>query len=95
VFSDLDSTLIPLFSTNHGFVCTVHSWAIFVSDHCLLFRIFACVQVFVMGDNRNNSIDSRSFGTVPMQDIMGQARQVWFSVAQGQIRWERLGLVLR
>jgi signal peptidase I len=52
-------------------------------------------QVFVMGDNRGASIDSRSFGTVPLQDILGRARQVWFSRDGGQIRWDRLGLVLR
>lgn len=52
-------------------------------------------QVFVMGDNRLNSLDSRSFGTVPMQDILGKARQVWFSNdAQVGVRWSRLGLVL-
>ena len=30
-------------------------------------------QVWVMGDNRNNSQDSRRFGTVPMDDIIGRA----------------------
>ena len=52
-------------------------------------------QVFVMGDNRGASVDSRAFGTVPLQDILGRARQVWFSSDQGAIRWTRLGLVLQ
>lgn len=51
-------------------------------------------QVFVLGDNRLRSSDSRSFGTVPMQDILGKVRQVWFSSDARGIRWERLGQVL-
>ena len=51
-------------------------------------------QVFVLGDNRLRSVDSRSFGTVPMQDILGKARQVWFSSDAQGVRWNRLGLVL-
>ncbi|MCE5257837.1 MAG: signal peptidase I [Chloroflexi bacterium] len=40
--------------------------------------------VFVMGDNRSASNDSRSFGPVPMQDIIGRAwLRYWpFSTAQ-------------
>lgn len=52
-------------------------------------------QVFVLGDNRNSSVDSRSFGTVPMQDILGRARQVWFSSDAQGVNWSRLGLVLQ
>ena len=52
-------------------------------------------QVFVLGDNRQSSVDSRNFGTVPMQDILGRARQVWFSSDESGVRWERLGQVLQ
>jgi len=51
-------------------------------------------QVFVLGDNRLLSTDSRNFGTVPMQDILGRARQVWFSSDSQGVRWGRLGQVL-
>ena len=54
----------------------------------------AAGQVFVMGDNRSNSQDSRNFGSVPMQDVVGKARQVWFSSGPEGIRWQRLGKVL-
>ncbi|UOG94030.1 MAG: signal peptidase I [Candidatus Thiothrix sulfatifontis] len=51
-------------------------------------------QVFVMGDNRTDSNDSRFFGTVPLQDVVGKARQIWFSAEGNTIRWERIGTAL-
>ncbi|WP_066337427.1 signal peptidase I [Azohydromonas lata] len=51
-------------------------------------------QVFVLGDNRVASVDSRDFGTVPMHDVVGRVRQIWFSWGADGVRWQRLGRVV-
>jgi len=48
-------------------------------------------HVFVLGDNRSSSNDSRVFGQVPMADVVGRVRQVWFSMNKEGIQWERIG----
>ncbi|MGB1009108.1 MAG: signal peptidase I [Thiolinea sp.] len=47
--------------------------------------------VFVLGDNRSATKDSRQFGAVPLMDVVGKVRQVWFSKGEAGIRWKRLG----
>ncbi|MBX2839691.1 MAG: signal peptidase I [Gammaproteobacteria bacterium] len=52
-------------------------------------------EVFVMGDNWRASADSRTVGTVPLSDIRGLVRQIWFSKDDTGIRWDRIGRDLR
>ncbi|MDO5970761.1 signal peptidase I [Flavivirga aquimarina] len=44
---------------------------------------------FMMGDNRHNSIDSRYWGFVPEQNIVGKTVMVLSSVNGGQFNWNR------
>ena len=48
--------------------------------------------VFVLGDNHASSKDSRQFGSVPLQDVVGHVRQIWFSRGDDGVRWSRFGL---
>jgi len=45
---------------------------------------------FMLGDNRFNSSDSRSWGFVPEDHIIGKATTVLFSTAKGKKKWKRL-----
>jgi signal peptidase I len=50
---------------------------------------------FVLGDNRDNSADSRHWGFVPLIDIVSKARLVYFSInPEGGVRWGRIGKLL-
>lgn len=48
-------------------------------------------HVFVMGDNRDNSNDSRFWGFVPYSHLVGKARlRFWSRDSETGIRWDRL-----
>jgi signal peptidase I len=50
--------------------------------------------VYVVGDNHDHSIDSRTFGPIPLIDVIGRARQIAFSIGENGIRWDRISKTL-
>ena len=51
---------------------------------------FAMDYYWMMGDNRHNSADSRFWGFVPEDHIVGKASFIAFSKDENGIRWNRL-----
>jgi len=49
---------------------------------------------FMMGDNRHNSLDSRYWGFVPEDHVVGKASMIWFSWDGGP-RWKRFFNIIK
>jgi signal peptidase I len=60
--------------------------------------VFEMDHYWMMGDNRHQSADSRYWGFVPEDHIVGRPMFVWLSIDKdkswttGRIRWNRIGL---
>jgi len=58
-------------------------------------------SLFVMGDNRDNSEDSRYWGYVPLDDVLGKAFIMYWSwdwrasSLVSKVRWTRIGSLIR
>lgn len=83
------STQLPSGEQEHSRFATEklpgHSHAVMALPEVPAKRTFGPVRVpegsyFMMGDNRDNSFDSRYFGVVPRNRIVGKATDVMFSI---------------
>lgn len=67
---------------------------IYINDKEATSYTFKMSYYWMMGDNRHNSLDSRYWGFVPQDHIVGKAWFVWFSYSKeglsSGIRWKRL-----
>jgi len=51
-------------------------------------------ELFILGDNRDDSVDSRTFGPVSADVILGEVRTIWWSTAPERgAQWDRLARI--
>jgi signal peptidase I len=66
------------------------SGQIFIDGKLATQYTFGQGYYWLMGDNRHNSADSRFWGFVPEDHIVGKAWFIWMSYGKHGIRWKRL-----
>ena len=50
---------------------------------------------FALGDNINNSSDSREWGCIPEENIVGKAMMIYWSKNNTGIQWDRIGSIIQ
>jgi len=101
----LDSTTIPLYiksiSDYEGNkVHIINTNEIVINGKKAKTYTFKQNYYWMMGDNRHNSLDSRYWGMVPEDHVVGKALFVWFSYdSEGsllsKVRWNRLFMAIK
>jgi signal peptidase I len=67
----------------------MHDGKIYINDQQTSQYTFKMDYYWLMGDNRHSSQDSRFWGFVPEDHVVGEAWLIWMSYGKG-IRWNRL-----
>ena len=70
---------------------------IYINGEVATSYTFQMDYFFMMGDNRHNSADSRFWGFVPEDHIIGKPRLIWLSMDKeyGKIRWNRMFRIVK
>ncbi len=67
----------------------IQNGKIFINDKEVTEYTFKMDYYWMMGDNRHQSLDSRYWGFVPEDHVVGEAWMIWLSWKNG-VRWSRL-----
>ncbi len=96
-----DSTLALYGSTivdyDHNKDAKIMDGKLFIDGKEVTSYTFNQNYYFMMGDNRHNSQDSRYWGFVPEDHVVGKGFFIWLSIDRGQggIRWNRFFNLIR